>query len=70
MALKTFNLDRALYKEFSEYCKKHGISMSKRIENFIREEVESIKAGGKLQVKRFVKKIHFESDEHPIGKYC
>lgn len=70
MALKTFNLDGVLYKEFSEYCKKHGISMSKRIENFIREEIESIKSGGKLQVKRFVKKIDFESDEHPIGKYC
>ena len=38
MALKTFNLNGEIYKEFSEYCKKQGISMSKKIENFTREE--------------------------------
>jgi len=70
MALKTFNLNGQLYNEFSEYCKKHGIIMSKKIENFIRDELEYLKSGEKLQVKRFVKKIDFESDEHPIGKYC
>tara|TARA_Y100000310_G_scaffold338209_1_gene427221 strand:+ start:4076 stop:4339 length:264 start_codon:yes stop_codon:yes gene_type:complete len=42
MALKTFNVDHEVYKEFSKHCKKHGISMSKRVENFIRLELENI----------------------------
>lgn len=44
MAIKTFNVDDALYKEYSEHCKKSGISMSKKVENFIREELEKVKA--------------------------
>ena len=51
--LKTFNIDEEIYREFSEYCRKHGISMSKKIENFIREELESI--------KRLMKNIHLRS---------
>lgn len=42
MALKTFNVDEEVYRKFSEHCKKEGISMSKRVENFIREEVQKI----------------------------
>lgn len=44
MAIKTFNVDDVLYKEYSEHCKKQGISMSKKVENFIREEMDKIKA--------------------------
>lgn len=44
MAIKTFNVDAMLYKEFSEHCKKEGISMSKRVENFIRQELDKVKA--------------------------
>lgn len=40
MALKTFNVDEEVYKEFSEYCKEHGLSMSKQIDMFIRTQVE------------------------------
>jgi hypothetical protein len=43
MALKTFNINEETYKRFSEHCKKEGISMSKRIENFLKQEVEKIK---------------------------
>ena len=72
MALKTFNLNEEIYKEFSDYCKKEGISMSKKIENFIREEIEQLKSGGKLKVKRFVKEINdsIEGKEHSFKKYC
>lgn len=76
MGLKTFNLDNDLYSTFSDYCKKNGISMSKRIENFIREEIEQIKSGGKLRVKRFVRDVsHFKEKseiegEHSFKKYC
>lgn len=42
MVLKTFNLDFEVHKQFAEYCKKEGISMSKKIENFLRQELEKI----------------------------
>jgi len=73
MALKTFNLNGEIYKEFSEYCKKQGISMSKKIENFIREELEHMKFGGRLSVKRFTKllgKNEMDEREHSFKKYC
>ena len=65
MALKTFNLDAEVYKEFSKHCKANGISMSKRVENFIREELELIKGGKTRETKRG------SSDSwHPMGRYC
>lgn len=73
MALKTFNLDKEVYKEFSEYCRKQGISMSKKVENFIREELEQIKTGGRINVKRFSKileKHEMDAQEHSFKKYC
>ena len=42
MALKTFNVDAEAYKKFSDYCKKEGISMSKKVEKFIKEELERL----------------------------
>ena len=42
MALKTFNVDHEVYQKFSEHCKREGISMSKRIENFLKAEVDRI----------------------------
>src|SRR3989344_3564670 len=42
MALKTFNVDHEIYHKFSEHCKKEGISMSKRIDNFLKAEVDRI----------------------------
>lgn len=73
MALKTFNLNGEIYREFSEYCKKEGISMSKKIENFIREELEHVKSGGRISVKRFTKllgKHEMDEHEHSFKKYC
>ena len=40
MTLKTFNIDDDAYKEFSEYCKAHGLSMSKQVDTFIRAQIE------------------------------
>lgn len=42
MALKTFNIDNDIYNEFSRHCRKNGISMSKKIENFIKEEMKKL----------------------------
>jgi hypothetical protein len=63
MALKTFNVDEAVYKRFSEHCKKEGISMSKKVENFIKQELEKINLIGKTEKKS-------EDKVHPMHKYC
>ena len=79
MALKTFNIDEATYKEFSAYCKKHGISMSKRVEHFIIDELEKLQGKKRaplptshptstpntLKEKQVVSVQH-----HSFSKYC
>lgn len=40
MALKTFNVEEAVYKKFSNFCKGHGVSMSKQVEMFMESMVE------------------------------
>ncbi len=40
MVLKTFNLDEKTYKNFSEFCKEHGLSMSKQVNLFIEMQIE------------------------------
>ncbi|MFH1585649.1 MAG: hypothetical protein ABIB79_02695 [archaeon] len=39
MVLKTFNLDEENYRKFSEFCKEHGLSMSKQINFFIEAQM-------------------------------
>lgn len=75
MALKTFNLDDVAYKEFSKYCKKNGISMSKKIENFIRDELDKLKNKKntppnveKSAVK--IGKAAVSVERHSFSKYC
>lgn len=34
-----FTLDEDLFNEFRNYCKKNGINMSGKIENYLREEL-------------------------------
>jgi hypothetical protein len=76
MALKTFNVDAEAYKEFSDYCKKEGISMSKKVEKFIREEMEAIKGRAKKIVRKVKVKVGKEMKDvvgvkgHPLSKYC
>jgi antitoxin component of RelBE/YafQ-DinJ toxin-antitoxin module len=77
MALKTFNIDDKAYRQFSDYCKKQGISMSKRIDFFIKRELEKIK-GHHLPIKETSKKensspsTHQEisPEHHSFAKYC
>ena len=40
MALKTFNVEEAVYKKFSDFCKGHGVSMSKQVELFMESMLE------------------------------
>lgn len=77
MALKTFNIDEQVYKEFSKHCKQQGISMSRRIENFLRDEVEKIKLPigemkdlGRERLHHAEGQAHKQTGEHPLSKYC
>ena len=63
MVLKTFNLDEKIYGKFSKYCKKNGISMSKKIENFIEGEVKKIDSGNPNPKDKIL-------EEHLMVKYC
>lgn len=40
MALKTFNVEEDVYKKFSNFCKGHGVSMSKQVEMFMESMLE------------------------------
>ena len=72
MVLKTFNLDEEVYKEFSQHCKSKGFSMSKKVDNFIREELERMeKPVYHKNVTKVIKLGEFTEDsEHSMGKYC
>ncbi len=40
MVLKTFSVQEETYKKFSNFCKGHGISMSKQVEIFMESMIE------------------------------
>ena len=40
MVLKTFSVQEEVYKKFSNFCKGHGVSMSKQVEMFMESMVE------------------------------
>lgn len=67
MVLKTFNVDEEVHNKFSNFCKEHGISMSKQVEIFMRymveeeprakqeylEKLDRIRKGRFIRVKNF-----------------
>jgi antitoxin component of RelBE/YafQ-DinJ toxin-antitoxin module len=52
MVLKTFNVDKDIYQEFSSFCKSHGISMSKQISLFMQSQVEDEPKAKKEYLKK------------------
>ena len=40
MAIKTFNVQESVYAKFHEFCKSHGVSMSKQVEMFMESIIE------------------------------
>ena len=40
-ARAAFTIDEDMFNEFRNYCKKNGINMSGRIENYIRNELKN-----------------------------
>ena len=77
MALKTFNVDGDVYDKYSKHCKKNGVSMSKQVENFLRDEIEKLTKSKDSSEKVFIddSKIRKEmknfdkSLDHPLRKY-
>lgn len=75
MALKTFNIDAEIYKEFSKHCKKEGLSMSKKIENFIRSEMDAAKSDVRAAIRKIERRHNLtkqskQPKEHSFMKYC
>jgi hypothetical protein len=59
-------LNAIVYEEFSKICKESGISMSKKIDNFIRVELEKMRERAPADIKKNIK----HGDNHPMDKYC
>jgi hypothetical protein len=66
LALKTFNLDERVYKQYSAYCKERGISMSKQVEGFISRELVRLKPMPALKNTLDLK----EKEGHAMQKFC
>ncbi len=68
MVLKTFNLDEETYKQFSEFCRENGFSMSKQINFFIKSQMaeqpkvreEYLKKLDKISKGKFIKVSNFK----------
>jgi len=70
MAIKTFNVQESVYKKFSDFCRGHGVSMSKQVEMFMEsmieeepeakqeylEKLERIRKGKFIRVKSFAER--------------
>lgn len=41
MVIKTFNVEENTYNKFAEFCREHGLSMSKQIDIFIKSQIET-----------------------------
>ena len=66
--IKTFNIDEEVYKAFSQHCKKNGVSMSKRVENFIKDEIAKLKIRPSIKTVETLGKKSATS--HSFSKYC
>ncbi len=67
MAIRTFNVDQEVYEAYAEYCKKEGISMSKRVEKFIREDLTML-TKNPAAPKAVVKSS--PGTDHSMRRYC
>ena len=78
--LKTFNINEEVYSVFSDYCKREGMSMSRKVEKFMEKEIEFLKNGNgegfvserKRDSHLIDKNVKMNGDnkEHSMGKYC
>ncbi len=63
MGIKTFSIDNETYEKFKEFCKKEGYSMSKKVEKFMKSEMDTL-------VKKETKQLEKRREEHSFSKYC
>lgn len=70
MVIRTFNVDNEVYSAYADYCKANGISMSKRVEKFIAEDIERLKNlhGNQTIVEKPI--LSKKDDNHVMKKYC
>lgn len=43
----TLSIDSEVYKKFKNYCEEHAILLSKKVENWMRKELEKEREDGK-----------------------
>lgn len=72
MVIKTFNLDEETYELYAEFCKKQGISMSKRVERFIKEDLLKLheEHGARVNPKAPKPQNPIFDKDHSMRKYC
>ncbi|MEK6898990.1 MAG: hypothetical protein AABW79_02750 [Nanoarchaeota archaeon] len=74
MVIKTFNLDKEIYEEYSKHCKKEGLSMSKRVERFIGEDLAKLKGSLNVEAKKEIpvneENIQKVVGHHSMKRYC
>jgi len=58
VVLKTFNVEEKIYSKFSNFCKDHGISMSKQVQLFMESQIEDKEV--KSSYKKKLEKIRQE----------
>lgn len=70
MALKTFNIEESIYAKFADFCKGHGMSMSRQVQMFMEtvvseepearkdylEKLEEIRKGKFIKIESIAKR--------------
>ncbi|MCK4327445.1 MAG: hypothetical protein KAW41_03110 [Candidatus Diapherotrites archaeon] len=71
MVLKTFNVEESVYLKFSQFCKEHGISMSKQVSMFMESMIEKEPEAKKEYLKKLdrIKKGEFITVKNFTERY-
>lgn len=70
MVVKSFNVSQDTYKEFSEKCKRLGLSMSKQVDLFMKAQVAQEPEARKEYLQRLeqIRKANFVPVTQPLSK--
>jgi len=71
MAIKSFNVQEEIYQKFSDFCRGHGVSMSKQVEMFMESMLEEEPEAKKeyLQKLETIRKGKFIKIKSIAGRY-
>ena len=56
----SFTIDEDLFNRYRNYCKKNGISMSAKIENFIKKELDNVAFEKLVLLEEKAKKLNLK----------